>query len=401
MKRTQWLPVALVLSLASLSVACSSADGDPEPGELNDDEIEAWNSAFEEMESGKADTAGCSGVIVPDRNGFNKRIALTFDDGPQLANTQSVVDVLEAHGTTGTFFINGKNVRTQEHRDLLKRMKASGHIIANHTQNHPNMAQASAATATAEIEGTHKILTDLNLNPRFFRFPFGASTCATADKVRSYGYAVTGWHIDSADWCFASATGGVGYCSPSTFRHVPDSYRSDIAGFVLSQARSKGGGVLLFHDIHSYTVSKLDTILTRLEQDGFTFVPLSDTATFPLLNGATPQASAWIGTPCESNETCNYAASGETGFCQLFEDAAGASRGFCSLSCNGYCPDKSGTASTFCTSLDGGETGQCVSKSSDLNHQCSDLPGTMAASVDRYIGTSTAGASTAVACVPE
>lgn len=401
MKRTQWLPVALVFSLASLSVACSSADGDAEPGELNDDEVEAWNSAFEEMESGKADTAGCSGVIVPDRNGFNKRVALTFDDGPQLANTQSVVDVLEAHGTTGTFFINGKNVRTQEHRDLLKRMKAGGHIIANHTQNHPNMAQVSAATATAEIEATHKILTDLDLNPRFFRFPFGASTCATADKVRSYGYAVTGWHIDSADWCFASATGGVGYCSPSTFRHVPDSYRSDIAGFVLSQARSKGGGVLLFHDIHSFTVSKLDTILTRLKQDGFTFVSLSDTATFPLLNGTTPQASAWIGTPCESDATCNYAASGETGFCQLFEDAGGATRGFCSLACNGYCPDKSGTASTFCTSLDGGETGQCVSKSSDLNQQCASLPGTMAASVERFVGTSTATASTALACVPQ
>lgn len=401
MNRTQWLPVALTFTLAATFVACSSADGDEEPGELSSDEIEAWNSAFEEMESGKADTAGCSGVIVPDRSGFNKRIALTFDDGPQLSNTQSVVDILEAHGVVGTFFINGKNVRTQEHRDLLTRMRQGGHIIGNHTQTHPNMAQVSAGTATAEIEATHAILTDLDLSPRFFRFPFGSSTCATADKVRSYGYAVTGWHIDSADWCFASATGGVGYCAPSTFRHVPDQYRSDIAGFVLAQARSKGGGVLLFHDIHSYTVSKLDTILTRLEQDGFSFVPLSDTATFPLLNGATPEATPWIGTPCDSDEKCSFSASGETGFCQLYEDAAGATRGFCSLTCNGYCPDKSGTASTFCTSLDGGETGQCVSKSSDINHQCADLAGTMAASVERYIGTSTAAAGTALACIPE
>jgi peptidoglycan/xylan/chitin deacetylase (PgdA/CDA1 family) len=397
MQRTHWLPVVLAFTVASLATACSSADGDEEPGEANQDEIDAWNSAYEENASGKADSAGCSGVIVPDRNGFNKRIALTFDDGPALGNTQSVVDVLEAHGTVGTFFVNGKNVRTQEHKDLLQRMKANGHIIANHTQNHANMTQSSASTVTSEIERTHTILEDLNLEPRFFRFPYGASTCATAEKVRSYGYAVTGWHIDSADWCYASSTGGVGYCSPSTFKHVPNEFRSDIAGFVLSQAKAKGGGVLLFHDIHSYTVSKLDTILTRLEENGFKFVPLSDAETFPLLNGTVPKPSAWVGTPCTADAQCDFSASGEQGYCLTYDDPV---KGFCTLSCNGYCPDKSGTAPTFCTSLDGGETGQCVSKSHDLNHECADLAGTTAQTVDRFVGISTASAGTALVCVP-
>ncbi|OQB17732.1 MAG: Peptidoglycan-N-acetylglucosamine deacetylase [Deltaproteobacteria bacterium ADurb.Bin207] len=397
MRSTLWFPLCAAFGMACMTIGCSSAFDDEESPEATQDEIEAWNSAYEENASGKADSAGCSGVIVPDRNGFNKRIALTFDDGPSLANTQTVAEILEAHGTVGTFFVNGKNIKTQEHKALLKRLKAKGHIIANHTHTHVNMAQASAATVTSEIERTHSLLKELDLKPRFFRFPYGASTCATADKVRSYGYAVTGWHIDSADWCFASSTGGVGTCSPSTFKHVPNEFRSDIAGFVLSQAQAKGGGVLLFHDIHTYTVSKLDTILSRLEQNGFKFVPLSDTSTFPLLNGSAPKPSAWVGTPCTDDSQCNFTASGSSGFCWTYDDS---NLGFCSLECNGYCPDKSGTAPTFCTSVDGGQTGQCVSKASEANHQCSDLPGTDPVSAQRFVGTSTASAATALVCLP-
>ncbi|PKN48966.1 MAG: hypothetical protein CVU63_03475, partial [Deltaproteobacteria bacterium HGW-Deltaproteobacteria-20] len=73
--------------------------------------------------------------------------------------------------------------------------------------------------------------------------------------------------------------------------------------------------------------------------------------------------------------------------------------GYCSLACNGYCPDKAGMAPTFCVSLDG-NSGQCVPKSSVENGYCADLPGTTAQSMGRYIGTSTASATSADVCVP-
>jgi len=382
-----------VLSVPMLA-ACSASDPQNDPAELNDDEIAAWDEAYEENASGKADSAGCSGVIVPDRGGFDKRIALTFDDGPHLANTPQVLEVLAAHDAIGTFFVNGKSVRTQEHQDLLLQMHAAGHIIGNHSQNHKNLKTVSHSTLVYEIEQTHDILVQLDLDPAFFRFPYGASTCTTADTVRSYGYAVTGWHIDSADWCYGASRGGVGYCSPSTFRHVPDSYRGDMAGYVLSQARSKGGGVLLFHDVHAYTVNNLDHVLTTLENDGFTFVALDDVDTFPLLNGEAPEDTPFVGSTCGDTLECEFSASGEDGFCHTYEDG-----GFCSLGCEGYCPDKYGAAPTFCVTLDG-ETGQCVSKSSHENDDCAELPGTTAQTMDRYVGSSTAPASTAVVCVP-
>ena len=389
----RWALMPLLLS-TPLTFGCSSADSENDPTEPADDEIAAWNEAYEENASGKADSAGCSGVIVPDRGGFNKRVAITFDDGPHLTNTPQVLDILASHNAIGTFFINGKSVRGDDHRALLAEMRDAGHIIGNHSQNHKNLKNVSASTLKSEIEGTHQILLDLGVEPSFFRFPYGSSSCTTADTVRSYGYAVTGWHIDSADWCYGASRGGVGYCDPGTFQHVPDSYRSDIAGFVLSQARSKDGGVLLFHDVHAYTVSVLDQIMTTLENDGFTFVPLSDVETFPLLNGVEPPEEPFVGTTCADESECTFSASGEDGFCQTYEDG-----GFCSIGCEGYCPDKYGAAPTFCVSLDG-ETGQCVSKADSENSQCADLPGTTAQTMDRFVGSSGASVTSAVVCVP-
>ena len=63
-----------------------------------------------------------------------------------------------------------------------------------------------------------------------------------AAHVRDGGYTITGWHVDTADWCFASGTGGVGHCAKSTFKWVPDGFRSDMLGFTLSQVRKYNGG---------------------------------------------------------------------------------------------------------------------------------------------------------------
>src|SRR5690606_37614106 len=103
--------------------ACGGEDPTP-------DDIAAWEAAHEENESGKADDNRCSGVIVPDRSGFGKKVALTFDDGPSPATTPDVLDILKERGIRAAFFINGNRVTSQEHRDLLDRIVSEGHILA-------------------------------------------------------------------------------------------------------------------------------------------------------------------------------------------------------------------------------------------------------------------------------
>ena len=394
MARAGWLVV-----LVAAAAGCMGGE------EAAEDELpfeEDLNAAYEEQQVG-GPTSRCSGVVIPDRGPFDKRIALTFDDGPNLSTTPEVLDILRRHDAKATFFVLGSAVTGEAHRELLRRMVREGHIVGNHTRTHVNSTAVSLSTFRSEVNRTRQVLEEVGIQPWFFRFPYGSANCSTVDVVNEYGYRHVGWHIDTADWCFASATGGVGYCAPQTFRYVPTEYRRDYIGYTLSQARSTSGGVLLMHDVHRFTVNHLDELLTRLEEEGFRIVSLGDVHAFPRLNGQEPppaESTPWVGTPCSSDAQCGYAYGTRNGYCHTFAAAAGEIRGFCALSCAGYCPDHEGAAPTFCVELDNPGVGECVSKAATVNEQCAAIPGTVKAERDRFIGDSSAPANTATVCVP-
>ena len=352
------------------------------------EEAAAFSEAFEEIASGKADDDGCSGVLTPDYNGFGKRVALTFDDGPNAATTPRVLDTLAAEGIRATFFINGSRVN-DGNRDILQRIVDEGHILANHSQEHRNLAQQNLSTVRDQVSRTHEIIEDF-ATPTYFRFPYGSSTCNTASIVRDeFEQHITGWNVDSGDWCFAPDDG---HCPASRFRHVPDGFRDDMVGWTMSQIRAKDGGIVLFHDIHAYTTNSLPEVIATIRAEGFTFTNLDDLETFPGLNGAT---LPWVGDECEGDDDCRLGASGE-GVCDLPE---GASVPFCTMECEGTCPDR-GNATTFCVSLDGGASGNCVLKAKASNANCDDFDHLVMDTRDRHIGGSDAAPSTAQVCVP-
>ena len=103
----------------------------------------------------------------------------------------------------------------------------------------------------------------------------------------------------------------------------------------------------------------------------------------------------WIGTPCETDADCSFAASGETGTCYTF-----AGGGFCTLRCEGYCPDRSGYAHTFCVQTTDPSEGMCVAKSEAENDSCGDVEGTSAQTAERYVGSSGASSTSAEVCLP-
>lgn len=354
------------------------------------DDSALFEQAYDEsLQPGKEDGTDCSGVRVPDRTGFNKRIALTFDDGPNPATTPKVIQVLKAHNAPATFFTNGSRYATPGAKEIAAQIAADpSFILANHSQGHLNLAQQSATKVASEIDRTDALIRAAGETPRYFRFPFGSSTCATMKQARDRGYIVTGWHVDSADWCYAS---GNGVCKASTFRYVPDSMRNDMKAYVMSQVRANNGGIVLFHDIHPSTADHLDEILTALEAAGYTFVRLDDTRAFPKLHGTTPQPSPFIGTSCTTNAQCAFAG----GRCH--------SAGFCTQSCAGACPDQSGAAPTFCIADPASTStvaGICVSKAAAQNGQCASLPGTVKTEASRFIGSSGAAPATATVCKP-
>lgn len=304
-----------------------------EQGEEHEHTAE-FERAWQEARSGKADNAGCSGVRVPDRGPFGGKVHLTFDDGPNPATTPQIMETLRRHNAPATFYINGSRVNNEATRAIAREIVDDPlFTLANHTWSHKNMAGLDTQTAISQIEATTEVIETAGGEATYFRFPFGSSTCATMELVKERGYTSTGWHIDSADWCFAS---GGGFCRESTFRHVPDQFRDDMAGFVMTQVRSNQGGILLFHDIHSSTEAALEGILNTLELEGFEYTTIQDESTFPLLNGV-PQK--FIGDECEVDADCNFAGA----FCLPEPEG-----GYCTTECSTSCPDRSGYATTRC-----------------------------------------------------
>jgi peptidoglycan-N-acetylglucosamine deacetylase len=390
---TRFVSFARGLSLLTLSgtMLAFAAPGCQAEGDEHDhddsDYADEWNATYEQDYT----DSSCSGVRVPDTSGFDKRVALTFDDGPNVETTTKVLDVLAKYEIKATFLINGSRVTSESHREVLRRIVRDGHILGNHTHNHKNSTTISASEFRTQVERTDAIIREIGVEPRYFRFPFGASNCSTMGTVKDLGYVNTGWHVDTADWCFAS---GGGSCPASTFRHVPDQFRSDMAGLTLSQVKSKNGGIVLFHDIHANTANSLEGIITKLQSEGFSFVNVDDLSAFPKLNaGSEPvPAGAFIGTPCEADETCSYTG----GYCLKGSTA----QGVCSQSCEGYCPDQSGFAPTFCAELNP-SLGACLPKSDAKNQSCAAIPGTTGSVLPRFIGSSSASAATANVCVPQ
>jgi peptidoglycan/xylan/chitin deacetylase (PgdA/CDA1 family) len=376
------------LVLATLLLGCVDEDLH------EDDETALFEAAYDDgLLEPKEDGTDCSGVRVPDRPGFGKKIALTFDDGPNPATTPKVMAILRRQNVPATFFTNGSRYGATGAKQIAMDIAADPlFILANHSQRHIDLAQQTAQTVRTEIDKTDALLRGAGESPRYFRFPFGSATCSAKATAQSRGYIVTGWHVDTADWCFAA---GSGICKPETFRYVPDDMRTSMRKYVVSQVRANAGGIVLFHDIHASTANNLEEIIEALKAEGYTFVRLDDTTVFPKLHGMAPApvTTKFIGDKCQSDADCAFTAGGQAGRC----DAAK----FCTIRCDGTCPDLAGKAPTFCI-RDAAlvATGMCVSRPSNQNASCAALPLTTLAARDRFIGTSTAAPATANVCAP-
>ncbi len=110
---------------------------------------------------------------------------------------------------------------------------------------------------------------------------------------------------------------------------------------------------------------------------------------------------AWIGTPCSTDDECTFSANGESAFCLDFQTLQGELVGFCTIVCEGTCPDRAQAATTFCIAADVPNVGVCAAQAVDLNNQCADIPGTIIEERDRFVGASGASPRTSLVCAPD
>ena len=179
-----------------------------------------------------------------------KVVALTFDDGPNPATTNQALDTLSKYGIKATFFVLGKNVSGNE--QILKRMKADGHVIGNHSWSHPVLSKLSLDEAKKQITDTEDALTKvLGSSSKLMRPPYGAIT----DDIRnSLDLSFIMWDVDSLDW----------------------KSKNEASILTEIQRQVKNGSIILMHDIHVETVNALPKVIDYLKEQGYEFVTVPE-----------------------------------------------------------------------------------------------------------------------------
>ena len=179
-----------------------------------------------------------------------KVVALTFDDGPNPTTTNQALDTLSKYGIKATFFVLGKNVSGNE--GILKRMKADGHVVGNHSWSHPVLSKLSLDDAKKQITDTEDALTKvLGSSSKLMRPPYGAIT----DDIRnSLDLSFIMWNVDSLDW----------------------KSKNEAAILTEIQREVKNGSIILMHDIHAETVNALPKVIDYLKGQGYDFVTIPD-----------------------------------------------------------------------------------------------------------------------------
>lgn len=128
-----------------------------------------------------------------------KKIAITFDDGPDLKYTNQILDILKDHHVSATFFVMGK--LSKKYPWVLKRMVREGHTIGNHSWSHKDFTKLSKDKIFDQLEKTNQLIYRLTgKKPQFFRPPFGAMNEKVIRYVSQKGYSIIYWNVDTRDW---------------------------------------------------------------------------------------------------------------------------------------------------------------------------------------------------------
>ena len=177
-------------------------------------------------------------------------VAITYDDGPG-AETNRLLDKLKAKNAHASFMVLAPSA--EQHPELLKRMKAEGHTIGNHTKSHRQLNTLSYEQVSQEIDaGNAAIKKATGQGTRWVRPPYGA-TNATVDQVtRDKGASQALWDVDTVDW--------------------KDRNSEHVCSSAVQGARA--GSIVLMHDIHPTTVDAADCVIDGLRAKGLEPVSL-------------------------------------------------------------------------------------------------------------------------------
>ena len=180
----------------------------------------------------------------------DKKIAITFDDGPDAVFTPALLDGLKQRNVKASFFVIGQEA--EKYPELIQRMKEEGHLIGNHTYHHVELTRVDAQTEQKEIEMTNEVLEQITgERPVFLRPPYGSWR---EEILQDMEMLPVKWNIDPLDWCTKST--------------------GEIVRKVVTQAEENG--IILLHDCYGPSVEAGLQIIDTLTEAGYRFVTVDE-----------------------------------------------------------------------------------------------------------------------------
>lgn len=133
-----------------------------------------------------------------------RQLVLTFDDGPDPANTPQVLDILSREHVPATFFVIGQNA--VRYPALVTREIREGHAVGNHTLTHTTLTQGTVLDREQMIGDDRIIRAIAGYGTRFFRMPYGDpdDNPLAVLRAQQLGYVVVDYDIDTGDWRYSS-----------------------------------------------------------------------------------------------------------------------------------------------------------------------------------------------------
>jgi peptidoglycan/xylan/chitin deacetylase (PgdA/CDA1 family) len=181
---------------------------------------------------------------------------LTFDDGPHPELTPRLLDLLAESGVSATFFLIGGEA--EKYPAVVRRMKADGHAVGNHSYSHPVRETLSARQAAADVARGSAVLADiLGQAPTLYRPPRGKVTAGDLWRLWRAGLTTVLWNVDPKD-----------YNKP----------RADPVRDWFRARAITSGDLVLMHDTHPHALAVLPELIESARARGLSFTTVSEWA---------------------------------------------------------------------------------------------------------------------------
>jgi peptidoglycan/xylan/chitin deacetylase (PgdA/CDA1 family) len=218
------------------------------------------------------------------RTNSPRKLAITFDDGPNPAVTPKLLDLLDRYNAKATFFLIGRYVR--ECPELVKETIARGHEVGNHTESHPNLFRLNPTKVRVELRLCHDAIRGaIATPPKWFRPPYGMRNPWVIPAARELGYRTVMWTLIPGDWQEKPAEWLIPRMQPIA-QHAQQNLGKNSSE---SAGRSNAGDILCLHDgghrelnaDRSRTLTALEHWLPRWRDLGLEFVTIDEAVRTP------------------------------------------------------------------------------------------------------------------------